>query len=339
MRIGHANTDERALIVAEIGNNHEGDVSVAHRLVELAADCGAGAVKVQVFRTADFVSRSDEARYRRLQGFELTPQDFAALSVAARARGLAFIATPLDLASADALVPLVDAFKIASSDITFYPLLERVAASGKPVIISTGLSDLREVRETTAFIRRCWEGRGVRSSLAALHCVTAYPVPDDDLHLRAIGDMTRALDCEVGFSDHTIGIEAAVLSVACGATIVEKHVTLDKQYSDFRDHQLSADPADLRELVRRVRAAERLLGDATKSVSPAAAGSVTALRRSIAAARTMSRGHRIETADLRWTRPGGGLEPGREGELVGKTLTRDVADGDRLSLGDVVGEP
>lgn len=339
MRIGRFNTEERALIVAEIGNNHEGDVSVAHRLVELAADCGADAVKVQTFRTADFVSRADEARYRRLQAFELAPSDFTALSKVARARGLAFVATPLDLASADALEPLVDAYKIASSDIAFYPLLERVAASGKPVIISTGLSDLREVSETVAFVRRCWEAQGVRGSLAALHCVTAYPVPDEDAHLRAIGDMIRALDVEVGYSDHSRGIEAAVLSVACGAAIVEKHFTLDKQYSEFRDHQLSADPDDLRELVRRIRSAERLLGAPKKSVSPAAAGSVITLRRSIAAARAMTRGHRVEMADLRWIRPGGGLEPGREAEIVGKILTRDVADGERLALSDVTGEP
>lgn len=335
MRIGAFDTADRVLVVAEIGNNHEGDVKVAHRLVELAADCGADAVKVQTFRTADFVSRSDEVRFGRLQRFELAPADFTSLSSAARARGLAFIATPLDLASADVLAPLVDAYKIASSDITFYPLLERVAASGTPVIISTGLSDLREVEDTIAFLRRCWTARGTPGALAALHCVTAYPVPDEDAHLRAIGEMIGALDVEVGYSDHTAGIEAAVLSVACGARIVEKHFTLDKHYSDFRDHELSADPDDLRELVRRVRGAERLLGVPSKVVAAAAAAGVTPLRRSIATARALPKGHQIEKADLRWIRPGGGLAPGREAELVGKSLVRDVADGEQLTLADV----
>jgi sialic acid synthase SpsE len=320
-------------IVAEIGNNHEGSLDAARRLVELAAGCGADAVKFQTFRPAHYVSAANAERYARLQRFELSPAAFAELAELARSLGLQFISTPFDLGSADVLEPIVDAFKIASGDNTFYPLLERVAGSPKPLILSVGLLDLEGVRASLQFIRdRRPAGAG---DITVLHCVSAYPVPPAEANLQAIATLARELGCAVGYSDHTVGADAAPLAVALGATLIEKHFTLDKQYSDFRDHQLSADPDELREIVRRVRIASEMLGSGNKALQASEAASQEQMRRSIVAAGEFPAGHVLTLADLTWVRPGGGLAPGQESQLVGRALVKPVRFGDRLTVADV----
>ena len=327
MRIAGFDTDERVLVVAEIGNNHEGDVGVARELVEAAADAGADAVKFQTFRVDAFVSPSDAERYERMSRFQLAPEEFGELAELAHARSLLFLSTALDLESVDVLAPVVDAYKVASGDIDFLPLLERVAAVGKPVVLSTGQSELPEIERAVRVL-----GGGV----GVLQCVSSYPAPEAEVNLRAIATLAARLpDCTVGFSDHTVGLEAAPLAVACGARIVEKHATLDKAYSSFRDHALSADPGELRELVVRIRGAEDMLGTAEKAVQPSERDARTALRRSIAAARALPAGHVLETADLIWTRPADGMRPGDEDRLLGRALRRAVAQGEHLRPDDV----
>jgi sialic acid synthase SpsE len=165
--------------------------------------------------------------------------------------------------------------------------------------------------------------------------VSAYPTPPEEANVHAVRTLRERFDCCVGYSDHTLGTEAAVLAVALGARIVEKHFTLDRHYSDFRDHQISADPAELAELVRRVRLASTLLGDgATRPQASEAAGR-EAFRRSIVAAADLPAGHRLTASDLTWIRPGGGLPPGSEDRLLGRTLVHPVHFGDRLTLSDV----
>ncbi len=328
MRIAGFDTDERVLVVAEIGNNHEGDLAVARGLVEAAAEAGADAVKFQTFRVDAFVSPSDAERYERMSRFELSPEAFAELAELAHERSLAFLSTPLDLDSVGALAPIVDAYKIASGDIDFFPLLEAVAGTGKPVVISTGQSEPAEIERAVGVF-----GGGV----GVLQCVGSYPAPDAEINLRAIGVLAGLLPgCTIGFSDHTAGLDAAPLAVACGARIVEKHFTLDRDYSDFRDHALSADPAGLRELVVRIRHAEELLGVPEKSVQPSERDARVAVRRSVAAGRALPAGHRIEAADLIWTRPADGLRPGDEDGVVGRTLRRDLIQGEHLRPDDVV---
>jgi N,N'-diacetyllegionaminate synthase len=333
MRIGGFDTDEKVLIVAEIGNNHEGEVAVARELVDAAAEAGADAVKFQTFRTEHFVSAEDAERLARLKRFELTFGEFEQLATHSHALGLLFVSTPLDLESADFLGRTADAIKIASGDNTFAPLLARVARTGRPMLVSTGLAELADVRRAVALIRAEWGQSD--PGLAVLHCVSAYPVPAAEASLRAIATLAEEFDCDVGYSDHTVGIEAAPLAVALGARVIEKHFTLDKRYSDFRDHQLSADPADLAELVRRVRAAEVMLGREGKHLQPSEQGVVEALRRSIVATRDLAAGDVLTPEDLTWVRPGGGMEPGEESRLLGRVLRRAVASGERLAPDDV----
>jgi sialic acid synthase SpsE len=338
VQIGSFDLATQVLVVAEIGNNHEGQFDVAERMVRAAAEAGADAVKFQTFRTDHYVSRSDEARYQRLKRFELAPSQFESLAQLARSLGVLFMSTPFDVRSADVLEPLVDAYKIASGDNTFYPLLDRVAATRKPVIVSTGLSDLDVIDRAVARVHAAWDRVNHRGELAILHCVTAYPTPPAEANLAAIDVLASRYGCTVGYSDHTIGIDATIVAVARGARIVEKHFTLDKNYSAFRDHQLSADPDDFRTLVTRVRATTTALGSPEKRVQSCEAAVVTALRRSIVAAAPLDAGHVLQWSDLTWIRPGGGLPPGDEHVLVGKPLLRTVAFGELLLPSDV-GKP
>jgi N,N'-diacetyllegionaminate synthase len=335
MQIGKCQTDERVVVVAEIGNNHEGKIDVARRLVEAAAEAGVDAVKFQTFRTRYFTSSRDEGRFRRLSSFELSHEDFRDLEKLARSFGLGFLSTPLDLVSAQFLADLVDVFKIASGDNDFFPLIAEVARLGKPLIVSTGLADLAHLRKVKAFVDEQGTNTGKAPDLAFLHCVCAYPAPPEHANLAAIPLMARELACVIGYSDHTIGVEACLAAVALGARIIEKHFTLDKHFSDFRDHQLSADPAEMQRIVAGVRRTEVLIGKPEKKIQPSEVANQQVARRSIVAASNLQSGHRIQSEDLLWIRPGGGLPPGAEHRLLGKTLRRAVSFGEMLAEADV----
>ena len=324
MKIGAFDTADQVCVVAEIGNNHEGSFEVAKRMVRVAADCGVDAVKFQTFRTALFANPNDSVRYERLQEFELSDREFSDLQELSHSLGLLFLSTPLDLESADFLSGIVDAYKIASGDNNFYPLLSRVALTGKPIIISSGASDIEQVCRSESYVKRIWKQNSIAGQLAVLHCVSNYPTAPRDANLAAISALAEQLDCEVGYSDHTLGISACALSVALGAQVIEKHFTLDHGYSDFRDHQISAEPAEMRQLVKDVRAASLLLGRPGKRVLSSEAEVAPLIRRSIVAANRLPVGHCITASDLLWLRPANGLPPGDEGKLLGKIVQEPI---------------
>jgi sialic acid synthase SpsE len=330
--IGGFDTDDRVLVVAEIGNNHEGRCAVAEEMVSRAAEAGADAVKFQTFQTEHYVSPADADRFARLKQFELTRDEFARLAQRARREGVLFLSTPFDRGSAVFLTALVDAFKIASGDNTFFPLIETVAGAGKPILMSCGLATITQLRQAREVVERVWAEDGVVQECAVLHCVSSYPVPPAEANLGAIRHLQREFGGPVGYSDHTMGIDAAVTAVAVGARIVEKHFTLDKHYSDFRDHQLSADPAELRQLVHRIRQVETLLGSGRKEPQPSEEAGQTALRRSVAAARDLPAGTTVTWDDITWLRPGGGIPPGREAMVLGRTLAGPIRQGQPLTL-------
>jgi N,N'-diacetyllegionaminate synthase len=333
MRIDSFDTSERVFVIAEIGNNHEGSLERARALIEEAAAAGADAVKFQTFRTEHYVHPSDSERYARLERFRLSFEEFAELAGLARQRGVLFVSTALDLESARFLAEAADCLKIASGDNDFLPLLDVAARSARPLIVSSGLADVEQLDRTVKFVERA---RGSRDGLALLQCVSSYPAPDEEVNLLAIGLFgERYPGWTIGYSDHTMGLEAAPLAVAAGARIVEKHFTLDKHLSDFRDHQLSADPAELRQLVERVRMAERFGGRREKVLQPSEEPNAVPVRRSIAAGGDFPAGHRLREEDLTWLRPGDGLRPGEEHLLVGKALRHAVGFGDRLQRDDV----
>jgi sialic acid synthase SpsE len=335
MHIGGFNLDDQVLVVAEIGNNHEGDFEVAKAMVQRAAECGVDAVKFQTFQTKYLVNSRDQARYERLLQFEIPYAQWEELHRLTKELGLLFFSTPLDLESAKFLKDLVDCYKIASGDNNFFPLIEQVCATGKPIILSSGLSDLSRVQQAQQFIEAQWSRHGLQPGLAVLHCVSSYPVPAEQANLAAIPYMKNRLGCPIGYSDHTLGLEACIIALALGAEIIEKHFTLDKNYSAFRDHQLSADPKEMQELVAQAARVPLMVGKPEKIVQPCEMELVQAARRSIVAGANLTQGHRLNRDDLLWLRPGTGLPPGEENLLVGRTLKRDMALGEPFSLDDL----
>jgi sialic acid synthase SpsE len=328
MRIGGLDISERVALVAEIGNNHEGDAGLAREMLRAAAASGVHAVKFQTFRAERYVSPSDERRFAQLKRFELSDDDVRSLAQQASDAGVAFISTPFDLPSVDLLEPIVDALKVASGDLDFFPLVRRVAATDRPLVLSSGVSDLARIHRALDEVRAV---RGHLDDVALLHCTSAYPAPPSDANLRAIPYLAERLPVPIGFSDHTMGLDAAPLAVALGARIVEKHMTLEGIESGFRDHELSLTPPQMEELARRIALAEELLGGGGKEVRDVERGVAEAVRRSISAGRDLPAGHVLREEDLVWLRPGGGVAPGREWTLVGRTLSRDLRGGERIT--------
>lgn len=325
---------DQTLIIAEIGNNHEGDMGAAREMVDRAAETGVDAVKFQTFITEQFTAPVDPARIARLKQFQLSFDDFAELAERARAKGLLFFSTPLDLDSARFLTTIVDAVKIASGDNTFWPLIECCADSGKPMIISTGISGQDEIQEAVSRVDDRWAAGNIEGDLALLHCIVSYPAPPEQANLGAIASLKAAFPHQtIGYSDHTMGLDAAVAAVAMGARVIEKHFTLANDYSDFRDHQLSADPEDMTELVRRIRNLEAMAGDGALGTMECERDLVTPVRRSIAAGRDLSAGHVLTLDDIVWVRPGEGIPPGRENEVLKHRLNRDLKRGDLIQAG------
>lgn len=336
MKIGNFDTDKQVFIIAEIGNNHEGSYMLAEEMIGRAAEAGAGAVKFQTFIPEFYVSQADTMRLERLRKFRLSFSQFEQLAKQASKVNVLFFSTPFDIESARFLNNIQPIFKIASGDNTFYQLIDTVAHFGKPMIVSTGLIDLPLVEQIHDRIMNIWSQDGVAPDLALLHCVASYPVPLEQANLGAIASLKeRFPDSVIGYSDHTLGIEAATYAVAAGARILEKHFTLDKNYSDFRDHQLAADVADFRHLVDAIRTVEVILGKGKMGTQPCEKALMSSMRRSIVAARDLQAGASLNINDLTWVRPGNGIPSGGESRLIGRKLIRPLNQGELITLEDV----
>ncbi len=322
------------LIVAEIGNNHEGDLSLAKELIRLAAESGVDAVKFQAITPEALVSPSQMQRIEQLRRFQLKVSDFAQLRKAAKKYNLIFLVTPFDINLVEDLEALVPAYKIASGDNNFLPLIQRVCETGRPIILSAGLTEMKEIRKTVLFIKKTWRDMAVAQDLAVLHCVSSYPVDLREANLAAIKSL-KSLGVTVGYSDHTSTSEAAVLAVVLGARIIEKHFTISKNYSDFRDHALSADPKEMKDIVERIRLAESLLGDGIKKIGPNERKNLQSARRCIVASHDLRKGSVLAWNDIAWLRPCMGLVPGQETKILGKTLKRPMIHGEPILLRDV----
>ena len=293
----------KTFIIAEVGNNHEGNFAVAKKLVILAAKAGVDAVKFQTFKTENFIRKKDKKRFNQLKKFELSYEKFEFLRKLANKNKIKFISTPLDLESADFLLKKADAIKIASGDNNFFPLIEKVLNSKKPLIISTGMTNLKNLKYLINTIENKIGKRKTKNRVSLLHCVTSYPVEDRYANLRSISYLIKKLDINIGYSDHTIGNEACLTSVALGAKIVEKHFTLDKNYSKFRDHALSADFSDLQNLVKSIRKIERQLGSSNKEIAPPEKKIIKIVRRGVYAKRIVKKGEKVSPINSEFLRP------------------------------------
>lgn len=330
-------------IIAEAGVNHNGSARLAERLVDAAADAGADAVKFQTFKAEALASASaPKAAYQKrttsgkesqldmLKKLELSEEGHRRALRRAKKRGLVFLSTPFDEASADYLARLgVPMFKLPSGELTNHPLLRRAATKGKPVILSTGMATLAEVAAAVKVLRSA----GAKK-LTLLHCVSNYPADPKHSNLRAMATMARAFKVPVGWSDHTPGSATAVAAVALGASVVEKHFTLDKKMKG-PDHAMSLDPKELKAYIAALREAASALGDGVKRPVPSEAPVRRVARRSLMLKAALPKGTRLSAAHLTAKRPGTGLPPSELASVVGRRLRRSVPADRPLSRKDL----
>jgi sialic acid synthase SpsE len=332
--------DAPLFVVAELGLNHGGSVERAIALVDAAAEAGASAVKLQTIVAEDLISPNAMApvhvRERSLReffaGFELDEQAHHFVAERARERGLAFIATPFSLAAVEMLERVrVDAYKIASGDITYGALIERCAGTGRPLLISTGMSTLDEIGRALGTARFA----GARH-VALLHCVSAYPVPQGSENLRAIATLRSTFGTMTGLSDHGGDASAVPVAVSLGAAVYERHLMLAGD--DGVDGPVSSTPDELADAVAVAASAKAALGHGFKECLPAEAPNLLASRRSLHATRSLKPGDLVRPSDVAALRPGNGLALDAEERLIGSRLTRSIAAGEPFEDHDVAEE-
>ena len=331
---------EPCFIIAEAGVNHNGDVNSAKKLIGVAKSAGASAVKFQTFKTEEMVTRSaekapyqkenlgdEESQFEMMQKLELVEKDFEKLFTYAREKEIIFLSSPFDKGSVDLLDRLgVPAFKVGSGEITNLPLLKHIAGKKKPVILSTGMATLGEVKEALATIRQ----EGVED-IVLLHCVSCYPARIEDINLRAMDTLRQAFRLPVGLSDHTLGITVPIAAVALGACAIEKHFTLNKNLPG-PDHRASLEPRELKEMVKSIRDVEGALGDGMKQPTAGEEENKEAARRSIVAKVNIPKAAIISEDMLAIKRPGTGIEPKYADSIVGKKVRDNIRAGELVTF-------
>ncbi|MBN1902432.1 N-acetylneuraminate synthase [Candidatus Sumerlaeota bacterium] len=317
----------KTFIIAEAGVNHNGNPELARKMIDVARECGADAVKFQTFKAEKLASASaPKVQYQKqksdawenqldmLKRLELSFDDFRNLKKYCDDKKIMFLSTPFDFESVDFLTELVSIFKIPSGEITNHPFLEYIAQKQKSIILSTGMSTLGEVEEAVDSIRRYFDG-----SLALLHCTSNYPAAFDDINLRSMLTLKQAFGLPVGYSDHSRGMEAPVAAVAMGAVIIEKHFTTDKNLQG-PDHQASMEPQELKAMVQAIRNVEKALGTGIKRPSASEEEVKACVRKSLTARRDIAAGERIAGEDIYLKRPGTGISPKFINVVIGKKL-------------------
>ncbi len=327
------------LIIAEAGVNHNGSLNLAKELAVKAKECGADIVKFQTAKLDSLVSKiAPMAEYQKenigtvesqkdmLSKLLLSFEDFMYLAEYCKEIGIQFLSTPFDIDSIHFLNDLQDIWKIPSGEITNYPYLVEIARTGKEVIISTGMSTLDEVDVALDVLRRNGAGK-----VTLLHCTTNYPTPMRDVNLKAMGTMREHCGCDVGYSDHTSGIEVPIAAVAMGATVIEKHFTLDRNMVG-PDHKASIEPNELKDMVLAIRNIEKALGDGIKKPSKSEESNMAVVRKSIIAAQNIMAGEMLTEENVTTKRPGTGINPMRWNEVIGTKAIRDFLEDELIEI-------
>ncbi len=335
------------LIIAEAGVNHNGDLQMAQQLIDAAAAAGADYVKFQTFRAENLVSPDarkaeyqskntgdgDDSQFNMLKKLELSAEDHEVLIAHCKEKGIRFFSTAFDLESLAFLDRLgMDCYKIPSGELTNYPYLCAVAALQKPVILSTGMATLEEIREAVEVLT----AKGLqKDQLTILHCNTEYPTPMEDVNLKAMQGIADAMGVAVGYSDHTLGIEVPIAAVALGATVIEKHFTLNRNLPG-PDHKASLEPDELKAMVTAIRNIEKAMsGSGLKAPSKSESRNMVIARKSLHLSRALPAGYVLTAADLQPLRPGNGISPMRWNEVLGKQLKSALPALHRLSWEDL----
>ena len=326
-------TANRTLIIAEAGVNHNGDLLLAKQLIDVAAEAGADYVKFQTFSADRIVSQSaskaeyqqqvtdaSETQYEMLKRLELSNEMHLELIKHCEEQSIKFLSTGFDIESIDLLVELgIDLIKIPSGEITNLPYLRYIGSLGLPVILSTGMSTMDEIGNALTVL----EGSGLsRSQVTVLHCTTEYPTPMVEVNLRALNSINKTFGVIVGYSDHTVGIEVSIAAVALGASVIEKHFTLDRSLPG-PDHKASLEPNELIAMVKSIRNIEDSLGSGIKEPALSEIKNLRIARKSIMAKQQIAKGEILSTTNLIVKRPGDGISPMHWDLLVGQIASRD----------------
>lgn len=325
-------------IIAEIGVNHNGDIDIAKKLIDASKECGADAVKFQTFRAENLVTKdAEKAEYQKanddrhdnqfdmLKALELSDIEYKDLLEYCEKMEIDFLSTPFDEGCADLLENIgVNGFKVSSGDLTNLPLLAHMAKKGLPMIISTGMVDISAIEHAVTTI----EANG-NPELAILHCVSNYPAPIEDANLRAMQTIQTAFGKTVGWSDHTLGEITAILSIACGAKIIEKHITLDKNM-EGPDHIASSNIPEFKSYVNSVRLAEKALGNGIKRPRPSELNTAKIAQKSLTASRFIKAGEVLDETNLTTLRPAHGISPLFYKEVYGKIASKDISTQEQL---------
>lgn len=330
----------RIYIIAEAGVNHNGSLEIAKKMVDVAREAGANAIKFQTFKAENIVTKNasraeyqvkntgeDTSQYSMLKKLELSYDDFRELKAYCDASGIEFLSTPFDLESIDFLQELGIRFlKIPSGEITNFPYLRKIGQTGMPVIMSTGMSTLEEVGDAIRVLREYGS-----DEISLLHCTTEYPAPLDSVNLKAMQTMAEAFNLPVGYSDHTSGIEVSVAAVAMGAVIIEKHFTLDRNM-EGPDHKASLEPDELKAMVQSIRDVEMAMGTGEKGLSYSELKNVSVVRKSIVAKRAIRKGMLFSEDNLSVKRPGTGVNPMQWNKVIGLCAKRDYEEDEMIEL-------
>ena len=332
------------LIIAEAGVNHNGSIDIAKQLVDKAADAGADIIKFQTFKSEKLVSksaqqaeyqkrnigaRSDNSQLSMLKKLELSEQNHIELMAHCKEKNIKFFSTAFDLDSIDYLHSLnLGLWKIPSGEVTNYPFLKRIAAFNEKTILSTGMCDMQDVR---AAVDALYKNGLSKENLTLLHCNTEYPTPFEDVNLRAMDALRKEFGVEVGYSDHTKGIEVPIAAVALGATVIEKHFTLDRNM-EGPDHKASLEPDELKAMVTAIRHIEQALGDGYKKISNSERRNIAIARKSIVAAYHIKKGEPLTEQNITVKRPGTGISPMHWEEVIGTIAIKDYEKDELIML-------
>lgn len=334
---------KHTLIIAEAGVNHNGSIELAKQLVDKAVDAGADYIKFQTFKTEKLVAKSaqmasyqkknigteNNSQFAMLKKLELTPAQHEELVSYCTEKCIKFFSTAFDLDSIDYLHSLnLGIWKIPSGEITNYPYIKKIAQYGEPVIVSTGMCEMQDIENAVATLLK-WGAK--KEDIIILHCNTEYPTPYQDVNLKAMDAIRNKFGVEVGYSDHTKGIEVPIAAVALGATVIEKHFTLDRNM-EGPDHKASLEPDELKTMVSAIRNIEQAVGDGVKKVTDSERGNISVARKSIVAACEIKKGELLTEANLTVKRPGTGISPMRWEEVLGQSAKRDFTDEELIEL-------
>ena len=336
------NISEPTLVIAEAGVNHNGSLEMAFELIDAASDAGADVVKFQTFKAEKLVTQyaskadyqlettgSKETQFEMIKKLELSYDMHLKLISRCKEKGIRFSSTGFDSSSVDVLIELgVDFLKVPSGEITNLPYLRYVGTKGLPIILSTGMCTMKEIAIALEILEKAGS---IKHGITVLHCNTEYPTPMEDVNLRAMLSMENELDVKVGYSDHTLGIEVPIAAVVLGATVIEKHFTLDRTM-EGPDHAASLEPDELKQMVSSIRNVEKAMGDGLKMPSKSERDNIRVVRKSIVASKNIKAGEKFTEENLAVKRPGTGISPLKWDEILGLESKKDFQADELISI-------